>query len=271
MFRWIRALFHWVGGIFGGAADKLQANPHVMAATYDAAISKQAARFEIVQNAVADGMALKEKRVMEVKSLTDKADKLTKIQQGAAAMAKKLTEQLKAKGVSLEDIKKNPDFIKHMGAYQDASSSLADVEKQIKEKETDIEQRTTQLSNFKAELQQMQRNNAKLREEKVEAIAETQIAQQNEAVNKVLSGIAQDTTDDDLASARQARDRAKARASIVSELAGNDAKVAESAYLQYASNSEHADAFAKLVGLDEPEVPAVETPAAVLEPAKLPE
>lgn len=266
MFRWIRAWFHWFGGLFSGAADKMQANPHVMAATYDAAIAKRSARFEVVQHAVADQMVIKEKRVAEINELNGKIAKLQTIQKGAAAMAKKLTDQLKAQNKTADEIKAHPDFIKHMAAYQDASTSLADAEKQVAEKTQDMTERSTQIANYKAELQQMQRDNAKLIEEKSAAIADTQIAQQTEQVNKVLAGIASDTTDQDLAGARQARDRAKANSKITGELVGNDAKVAESAYLEYASNTEHSDAFAALVGLDSP-APAKEN----LEPAKLPE
>jgi hypothetical protein len=256
-------------GIFSGAAEKMQANPNVMAATYDAAIKKRAARFDVVQTAVADQKMLKERRVGEIKTLNDKIDKLAKIKAGAAAMAKRLTEQLKSQGKTADDIKVNPDFLKHMSAYQDASTSLTDAEKLVKEKEVDMEERSTQIANFMAELQQMQRDNQKLREEKTDAIAETQIAKQTESIKRVMAGIASDTTDKDLEAARAARDRAKASAKIISDLAGNDAQVAESAYLQYASNTENADEFAKLVGLDEGQEETV-SQEATLDPAKLP-
>jgi chromosome segregation ATPase len=264
-------MWHWFTGIFSGAAENLQANPNVMKATYDAAIAKQGARFEIVQKAVAEQTVLREKRVVEIKNLNDKHEKLTKIMAGAAAMAKKLTEQLKAQGKSPEEIKTNADFMKHMAAYQDAASSLADCEKQIAEKESDMQERSKQIASFKIELQNMQRNAQKLQEEKVDAVAETQIAQQQESLKRTLAGITKDTTDDDLAAARAARDRAKASAKVISELTGNDANVAESEYLKYASDTTHADAFAALVGLDEGKPAVAEAPKPELEAAKLPE
>jgi phage shock protein A len=113
----------------------------------------------------------------------------------------------------------------------------------------------------------MQRAVQKLREEKQETIADVEAAKQSDQINSVLAGIAHDTTDQDLIAVRQARQRAKARATISAELVGNDAKMAEDEYIQYAANTENADAFAKLVGLDEDKP----TEEPTLNPAKLPE
>lgn len=276
MFRWFRALWHWFAGIFSGAADNLQTNASVMAATYDAAIAKQGDRFNAVQKAVSDLMALKLKRVDEIKGLNEKIAKLTKIQQGAAAIAKKRVEELKlkltAEGLTgealLKAIQNDPEYIKHMAAFADAGSSLKDAEAQVKEKEQDMHERGELIAKYQAELQQMQRNVQKLSEEKSDAIAQTQIAKQAEAVNRVLAGIAQDTTDKDLEAARKARDRAKASATIMADLTSNDAQVAESTYLKYASDTTQQDEFAKLVGLDEGKTAEA---AAPLNSAVLPE
>jgi hypothetical protein len=266
MFRWIRGFFRMITGWFSGKADDLQSNVNVIRATYDAADAKGVARFENVKNAVATLMGIKEQRLTEIQGHNEKLDKLIKIQQGAANMAKKLTDSLKAQGKTADEIKVNPEFLRHMAAYQDASSNIAEIEKIVAEKEAEVEQRKKQIETYKIELQGMQKSIQKLRDEKSETIADVEVAKQTDAINSVLAGISKDSTDQDLLAVRQARQKAKARATISAELVGNDAKLAEDEYIKYAADTEHADKFAQLVGLDEGKVEE-----STLAPAKLPE
>jgi phage shock protein A len=138
------------------------------------------------------------------------------------------------------------EFVKHSAAFKDASSTLAQLEARIEEKEADLANRQKQIATFKAELQQMQRSQQRLKEEKSEALADVAVAQQMESINNVLAGISEDSTDKDLEAARKARERAKASAEIASELTGNDARAAESEYLTMAAGSQ---ADAELDGL----------------------
>jgi len=246
MFRYFRALWYAITGRFSAAADALRANKYVMSATYDKAIEKSEERFHTVRDAVAELMTIEQTRLQEIKSLQEKEAKLEKVKKGAHAAMQRCINQLQGLGKSKEEIQKDGDFMKHHAAFKDASSSLEEVEARLNEKEVDLEARRKQSNQYKIELQKMQRAAKELKEEKSEAVADVAVAQQAQAINDVLAGIAQDTTDKDLQSAREARKKAKAKAAISAEMAGSDAEMAESEYLELAAGSE---ADAELDGL----------------------
>ncbi len=235
MGRYLRALWYLITGRFAAAAEALQSNKYVMAATYDKAIEKGADRFKTVKDAVAELMGIEQTRVQEIKELSAKAEIQSKIKAGAQVAMQRRINILREQGLDKDKIQGDPEFIKHSAAFKDASSTLEEVEARIAEKEKDLETRKAQIAKFKAELQQMQRTQQSLREEKSEAMADVAVAQQMESVNAVLAGISEDTTDKDLQAAREARKKAKARAEITADLAGNDARVAESEYLSLSS------------------------------------
>lgn len=264
MFRYFRALWYFCTGRFSAAAEALASNEFVMAATYDASIEKSQQRYNTVRNAVAKLVGIEQEKVAKVKTLTEKFQTLEKVKQGAAGKAKSLADQLKAQGVPVDQIKKNPEYLKHMAAFQNAATSAKDVENDIQSLENELEGHRGQISQYKIQLQNMQRSNKDLQEEKQEAIADVAIAKEMQAVNDVLNGLTEDTVDKDLVAARKARQNAKAKAHITAELAGNDARLAEAEYIDFAANNDASSEFDALIGLTED----TETS---LDPAKLPE
>lgn len=238
MGRYLKALWYMITGRFQAAADALQGNKYVMSATYDKSIAKSAERFKTVKDAVAQLIAIEQDRVESIKSLSSQVEDLSRKMNGAKIAMQKRIDALKEEGLSKEQIEKDGDFIKHRGAFMDMKSTVTEKENRIADMERDLEERRKQIATYKTELQQMQRQQASLKEEKQEALADVAIAQQAEAINSVLAGISADTTDKDLQAAREARKAAKAKAQITAELAGNDANLAESEYLNYTSEHE---------------------------------
>lgn len=267
MFRYLRALWYFVTGRFAAAAEVLQSNKFVMSATYDRALGKSEDRFNTVKNAVAELMSIEQTRLIEIKELGDKVDKLNKVKTGAQMAMQRRIDTLRGQSKNKDEILVDAEYIKHQAAYNDASSTLEEVKHRFDEKDADLKVRRQQIATYKAELQQMQRSTQALREEKNEAIADVAIAQQQEAINSTLAGITQDTTDKDLALAREARKKAQAKAQITSELAGNDARHAENEYLDYAKQSQANSELDKLLNWgDESSIKKED-----LTPAKLPE
>lgn len=238
MFRLMRAMWYFCTGRFGAAADALRGNKYVMSATYDNAISKAEERFNTVRDAVAQLMAIESTRINEIKELNTQHERLVKVKAGAQAAMQKCINEARDSNMSKEDIEKDLGFVKHKGAYKDASSTLDQVVSRIKEKEGDLEERKKQVQTYKLELQQMQRQQAALRDEKQEALADVAISQQQRSINDVLNGISASTTDKDLQAAREERKQAREQAKISAELAGNDAKLAENEYLSMATETE---------------------------------
>lgn len=247
MGRWFRAFFYLITGRFSSAAEALQSNKYVMAATYDKSIEKQAERFGTVQNAVAELMSIEQSRISTIKDLTNQHDDLIQTQLGAKSAMQRRINQLRSEGKSKEEISLDSEFIRHSSAYNDLETTIAEKDARIEDLESDLKDRQQQIATYKAELQQMQRQQAALKEEKQEALADVAIASQAEAINNVLTGMSQDTIDKDLEAARTARQKAKAKSKITSELAGNDARLAESEYKKYASEERVSSKLDKML------------------------
>jgi len=266
MFRWLRAWIYKLTGFFGDAADEMQTDRHVMAATYDRSISAQQQRFQTVKTAVAELMGITEDKTTKINELNKRVEHLENVKAGAQGMLQQLINRLRTQnpGIDSEEIKRHPEYIEHSTAYNDADSTQKEVEERISEIEGDLKSRQAQIAQYTAELQQMQRSFSKLKEEKHEAIADVQIAQQAEAVDSVLAGISNDTTDKDLEAAREARKRAKNKAKISSQMAGTDAKSQESQYLQYAQSSKSNSKLDSLLDFGQSEAKPDDKDAALL-------
>lgn len=263
MFRLWRALWAKLWGMFGFAADRMAQDPHVMASTYDDAIATKGDRYKKVRGALARIITIQEERMAQIKVLNDQAERMTKVKNAAVGKAKELAA--KSEG----DIKSNPEYLKHMAAFNDASAKLNEATDQIKGREKEIEALKVQIAQYKVQLQQMERSQNDLRLEKEEALADVQIAKETKAVNDVMSGLTEDNIDKDLKSVRDARKNLRNEAKIAQELGGNSASLLEDEYLNYAESSQAASEFDALIGLGKQE--AKDETEKELDPAKLPE
>lgn len=265
MWRYLRALGYMVTGRFTEAWKTLQENKYVMQATYDRAIQQSNERFKTVQSAVSELIMIEQTRVQELKEINAQSEKLTNVKLGAQKAMQRSIDSLKSQGKSKEEILSNPEFIRHKAAFDDASSTLIEINSRYADKDADLNERRVQLSRYKAELQQMQRTAKSLEDEKQTAVADVAIAQQQEAINATLIGLAKSTVDADLTAAREAHKRTVARAKVSSELAGNDARAAEDEYLQFAEQAKTTGELDSLLNWGD------EGTAKDLAPAKLPE
>jgi len=82
-----------------------------------------------------------------------------------------------------------------------------------------------------------------------------------------LSGMSTLNVDKELKDARDARNKAKARASVTSELVGNDAKLAEDAYVKFSTQTANTSQLDSLLNWGDEKTETKED----LQPAKLPE
>lgn len=272
MFRLIRALWYYCTGRFSKGYQVLMGNEYVMGATYDQAISKQEHRFQAVRESVASLMSIKLQNTERIKALGAEIEKLTNVKNGAGIAAKKRAEALQTAGKEEAAILADPEVIKWQGIFHDAASTLKAKQEETKVLEAQLAERSRQIASYTAELQQMQRNVVNLRQEKHTAIADTQIAKQQKAINDALAGIADDTTDKDLQAAREAHRKAINEATISADLAGADASRAEAEALHFAEKAAADSEFASLLNLGgnaqkEAPTPVAETPT---QPAQLP-
>lgn len=265
MFRFIRVFFKWIGGIFSRKTDALYENEDVIAQSFDDAISKGQMNLTTAKNAVATLIGQSKAGTIKVKELGDRLAKLNEFKQGAQVAMQRRVDTLRGQGKSKEEILGDAEFLTHKSAFDDVSSTIAEVQKQFDEKDADLKKLNGKLATLKMQLQKMQRHGDNLKQEKEEAVADVAAAKQRQAVDDLIAGIPQDNTDADLLKARQARERVVNRADISAELNSNDAKTAESEYLRLAQSQKNNNELDKLLNWGD------EKKEDTLSPAKLPE
>jgi chromosome segregation ATPase len=268
MGRYIRAFGYLITGRIDAARKVLSANPYVIQATYDRIVQEKTARINQYKTAVAQMIAQEEKKLATVKSLSEETKRLEQLKEGAAGKAKSVVDKLKGQGVSMEEIKKNEEYLKCLAAFNDFSTTLKEKYDRIAELEGDIAQLQGNLGNHKVQMQQLLRDLEKLKEEAAATVADVITAKEEEEIGNILAGISEDRTSKELQEMRDLRQEQKAKARVSRELAGTDTKRQEAEFLDYANKSASSDEFDKLIGLaaevdksaaEQPEQQRVET------------
>lgn len=247
--RYFRALGYLVTGRIDAARRAISTSPHVVNATYDQVITDKRKRINQYKDAIARVIVQHEKKMSTIKSLSDEVNRLEQLKEGAAAKARTVVAEMKAKGASIEQIKQGEDYQTCMAAYNDFSTKIEEKTKRIGELEGDVKELDQTISGHKIQLQQMLREIENLKEEQATTVAEIITAKEEAELNDMLSGISTDRTSRELSDMRQLRDEMKAKAKVSKELAGTDTKVQEAEFLAYATEHASTDEFDKLIGL----------------------
>ncbi|KKK86303.1 hypothetical protein LCGC14_2764580, partial [marine sediment metagenome] len=136
-------------------------------------------------------------------------------------------------------------------AFSDFGSTLEEKEARIAELEDDIAGYGDRIKSHKIQLQSLQRDIDKIKDEAADTVADMITAKEEKQLNDVLSGISEDGTGAELERMREQRNQAKAEAKVASELAGTDSKRLEAEYESFAAANQANDEFDDLLGLDE--------------------
>ena len=257
--RYFRALGYLLTGRIDAARKALSKDPHVIQATFDKVIEEKTKRIHQYKDAVAGMIAQQEKKISTVRKLTDEVNRLEQLKEGAAAKARSVVEDLKAKGLPMEEIKQDEDYRRCLSAFNDFNSTLAEKSDHITELEGDIEQIGTNIGSHKVQLQELLREIDKLKEEASATVADVITAQEEEKIADVLSGVSEERFSKDLQDLRELRQKTKAKARISREMAGTDTRRQEAEFLDFARKDVASDEFDELIGLAEGK--DAETPA----------
>ena len=244
--RYIRAFGYLITGRIDSARRTLGSNPAVVQATYDRVIEEKTKRIHQYKEAVGAMIAQSEKKKTALKRLSADVERLTKLRDGAAAMARKVVEKHNG---DTESVKRDPDYIKCQAAFKDFKSTLAEKEQHCTELEDDIRAFETNIAGHKTQLTQLLREIDKIRHEKHETVAEMLTAKEEKEISDMLSGISKDRTHEELQELRDLRDQAKASARVSREMAGVDTARTESEFLEYATETDSDSEFDALIGL----------------------
>ena len=250
MFRAMGRYLRAVGYLFTGRIDQarrvLNTNPAVVQATYDRVIEEKTKRIHQYKEAVGAMIAQVEKKKTQLQRLTKETARLTKLRDGAAAMARKVVERHTG---DAEAIKQDPEYVKCQSSFKDFNSTLIEKEQHCEELEADIETFENNIAGHKTQLQSLLREIESVREEKHSTVAEMLTAKEEREIADMLSGISNDRTHEELQELRDLRDQSKATARVSRELAGVDTKRSEAEFLEYATASDSDSEFDALIGL----------------------
>ena len=250
--RSIQIFFLRITGQVDKANKIAMKDPVVIRAVYDEEAKKIAAGLNQAADAASTVIHEQEKLKGALTRKREEHSRSERIMQGALAAAKKRSAELQGQGKTAEDIKVDPDFVRHQTAYVDAQSTVNERKQFIAQLERDIAGYDKQLEATKVAMLKLQREQGKLKGEGAEMAMRLIAAQNRERIAALTAGL---KLDDSTGQLRQdIRDlvgEAEAKARVTEELAGTSAEDAEEQYLAQAETSVAMDEFASLVGLAE--------------------
>jgi chromosome segregation ATPase len=244
--RLFRAFKYLFTGKVDAAADALSTNPTVISANYDRIVEEKRKRLNQYVDAVGAMIAQEENKKAKLTQLTEEVQKLEKLKSGAAARAKQLVDKYNG---DITAVKNDPEYAKCQAAFKDFSSTLAEKQQRANELEEDLKQLVGNVTNHKNQIQSLMRELEKLKEEKHDAVADVLSAREEKQIADMVNGISNDKTSADLQRLREMRQKASASARVSREMAGLDAKRAETEFLEYAQQATSDDEFDALIGL----------------------
>ncbi len=157
IWRYIRAIGYYMTGRVDAARKVLDTNPHVVRATFAHVVRDKRERVNQYKEAVATLIAQREKKINQVKRLTEDVQKLERLKMGALAKAKQRVSKLQGEGIALDAIQHDEEYIKCQGAFRDFSSTLAEKQGRISELEVDVEAGERRIGEHKVQLQSLLR------------------------------------------------------------------------------------------------------------------
>ncbi len=241
--RYFKALGYLLTGRIDSAREALDSDPNVMRAKFDEIIHQKTARIQDYKMAVSSLMAQSESKISKMKVLTGEITTLSKLKTGAKAKAMERVNQLKNENVSKEQIQEDAEYKKCLAAFNDFTSTLSEKEAWLADLEKDVKECRTNIENHKIQLQHLAREIDKVKQEAADSVADLIASKQEQDIADALSGISLDETNKELEQMRNVRDKIKANAKISKELAGTNTKKEEVEFLEYARLSESNKEF----------------------------
>ena len=245
--RFFRAIWYTLTGRAHEQADKLMENPEAVRGAFERIIRDKMDNIQQYKAAIGQLIALVENKKNSLKSLTEDVERFEKLKAGAIQKAKATAAELQQQGVADEEIKQNAEYVKCVTAYQDFHSTLEEKNVRITELEADIERSQKEIDTHKNQIQTVQRDLNKIKEEQSETVGDLIIAKEQEQIADMMSGISTDGTSEELSRMREIREKAKGRSIVAQELAGTDSRAEEEEFLAAAQSTTASDEFDSLI------------------------
>lgn len=246
--KYFAAFGYLLTGRVDKARERMATDPNVIRATMDGVIDGHKRSISEMMDAVAEIINLQETKKGQKTNFERNLTEKQKIQTSAKRMTEERIRKLQADGKSPEEIKADPEFMRHSSAFSSVSTEVKGLQDNVARATADIALYQTKLDQYKIQLEGMKRGLEKSKEKKSTLVADAITAEQELRLNQMLAGITSDSsaaqTEADL---EAAVGKLKAKARVASELAGTDTVVADAQYLAYADKSAAASEFDSLL------------------------
>lgn len=245
--RFFKAIWYTLTGRAHESADRMMENPEAVRGAYEDIIKDKKGNIQRYKQAIGQLIALVEQKKTTVKNLTDEVDRLEELKAGAIAKAQQTAADLQGEGMTPEQVKQAPEYIRCVTAYKDFNSNLHEKTSRITELENEIEGAQADIESHKLQITRLHRDLDNIKSEQSEAVADLITAREQEEIADMLSGISMDGTSAELTRMREIREKAKGRSKVAQELAGTDSQGEEEEFLAAARTSATSDEFDALI------------------------
>ncbi len=194
--------------------DRLMENPEAVRGAYEDIIRDKQGNIQRYKNAIGQLIALVEQKKNSLKGVTDHIDKLEQMKAGAIDKKKDTANELQKAGISDEEIKQHPDYVRCVTSYNDFQSTLEEKNARVAKLEQDIERAQHDIESHKLQITGLHRDLDRIKTEQSEAVADIITARGQKDIDNMLSGISMDDTSAELARIREIREKAMERSKV---------------------------------------------------------
>ena len=194
--------------------DRLMENPEAVREAYEDIIRDKQGNIQRYKNAIGQLIALVEQKKNSLKGVTDDIDKFEQMKAGAIDKKKDTANELQKAGISDEEIKQHPDYVRYVTSYNDFQSTLEEKNARVAKLEQDIERAQHDIESHKLQITGLHRDLGRIKTEQSEAVADIITAREQKDIDNMLSGISMDDTSAELARIQEIREKAMERSKV---------------------------------------------------------
>lgn len=248
MFKAIARLFATVGYIFTGNIDALRKSwsksPAAIRAKGDSIVQKKKARAMDLEGAITGLVRQRNQKKNIVAQKTEEIVKLQTRKKGALAECQRIASH---KNLSEEQAAQDPEYIEAINAYKTYLGQESEKNADINRAQADFNRLQDQVTVNQTSLANINREIEKAKEMVEGTIADVISAEEQNRINRALSGMSGDDSQRELDELREMRENAVASVEVTGTLAGTQTSSLDAKYEAAGIGAGVVDEFAGLI------------------------
>lgn len=216
--RFFKVIWYSLTGRAHRSAEKLMNNPEAVDAAYEDLIRAIQSNIQSYKQVIGQFIPIVEQKKNSLKDLTNDIVELEKKKSDANDKSKSVTIELKNSGISDNEIKQHPNFVRCVAAYNDFHAILEKKNARVAKLEQEIERAIEGIEPHKLQITSLHRDLEDIKAEQSEAITDLITAREQEEIEKRLSDISPIDVPAELARIREIRAKTSER---VTQTIGN--------------------------------------------------